>query len=176
MESDLALALAVVRVIRGWTQEELADASGVRASSISDYERGRKTPEMRTLQRLLAAMELPLAAVDEAQRCVSRIRGLKAAFDGEAGDLEGNAASRGASELGSGATRLEIDDVAEDSARLVARLVRFFFLQVGRPGAGEPGLCGTSLYATLAERSLAVTAPRSDAQEIGELDGHENRP
>jgi hypothetical protein len=37
MESDLALALAVLRVIRGWTQEELANASGVRASSISDY-------------------------------------------------------------------------------------------------------------------------------------------
>jgi transcriptional regulator with XRE-family HTH domain len=40
-ESELSLALVVLRDVRGWTQEILAEASGIRVSSLSDYERGK---------------------------------------------------------------------------------------------------------------------------------------
>ena len=36
-----SLALDVLRTREGWTQKELAEASGIPANLISDYERGR---------------------------------------------------------------------------------------------------------------------------------------
>jgi transcriptional regulator with XRE-family HTH domain len=71
---DLAVALAVLRVMRGLSQEDVAKPSGVRVSSISEYERGKKVPELRTLQKILPAMGYPLSAIDEAETFVSRFR------------------------------------------------------------------------------------------------------
>jgi transcriptional regulator with XRE-family HTH domain len=149
METDLALTLAVLRVIRGWTQEELAEASGVRPSAISDYERGRKTPELRSLRRLLAAMEMPLAAVDEAQGCVGRIRRLQGAFAGESGLLKARVASREDLELAAAVARWDVDQLAEDAAKVVARLVRM----------------------ALVDGSASATVPRFAEQETGEAHG-----
>jgi transcriptional regulator with XRE-family HTH domain len=74
MPQDLASALTVLRICRGWTRTELASASGVPNSSLSQYERGQKTPELRTLSRLVEAMGFPLAAVDETRTFLSNLR------------------------------------------------------------------------------------------------------
>ncbi|MDP9121245.1 MAG: helix-turn-helix transcriptional regulator [Acidobacteriota bacterium] len=74
MTEDLPIAITILRNIRGFTQGDLARASDIRNSSISDYERGRKVPELRTLEALLSAMGYPLAAVDEAQAFVQALR------------------------------------------------------------------------------------------------------
>ena len=63
-EGDVSVALTVLRVVRGWNQDDLAKASGVRNSSVSDYERGRKVPGLKTLIRLVASMGYPLSAID----------------------------------------------------------------------------------------------------------------
>src|SRR5215203_3614741 len=55
-DSKASTVLAVLRVVREWSQRELAEAAGVRPSSISDWERGKKTPSPRTLERLAGAM------------------------------------------------------------------------------------------------------------------------
>jgi transcriptional regulator with XRE-family HTH domain len=53
-------ALTILRVIRGWSQLELARAAGVAPSVISKYESGDRTPESDlTRLRLLAAMGFP---------------------------------------------------------------------------------------------------------------------
>jgi transcriptional regulator with XRE-family HTH domain len=88
MGTDLPVALSVLRVVRGWTQEDLAEASGVRASSLSDYERGKKVPDLRTLQKLVPAMGYPLAAIDEAEIFIYRIRLRKLALEGETATLD----------------------------------------------------------------------------------------
>jgi transcriptional regulator with XRE-family HTH domain len=55
--SSLGSVVAVLRIVRGWSQLDLARAAGMRrAASISQYERGRKTLSRRTLERLLAVM------------------------------------------------------------------------------------------------------------------------
>jgi transcriptional regulator with XRE-family HTH domain len=61
---DVALLLAVLRTARGWRQDTLANASGIRHSAVSDYERGRKLPELATLRRLLGPMGYTLASLD----------------------------------------------------------------------------------------------------------------
>ena len=62
-----SLALDILRTREGWTQKELAEATGIPANLISDYERGRKKLSRERLDFLLAAMGLrPAAAVRSA--------------------------------------------------------------------------------------------------------------
>lgn len=71
---ELATALHILRLVRGWNQSELAAASGVRNSSISDCERGATTPELATLARLLEAMGYQLSTLDEARAFIRQVR------------------------------------------------------------------------------------------------------
>ena len=48
--------LKFLRVSRGWTQQELADAAGLTKAMVSGYERGRLSPSVKTLARLLGTM------------------------------------------------------------------------------------------------------------------------
>jgi transcriptional regulator with XRE-family HTH domain len=60
---DLSRALTLLRAARGWSQQELARAAGVQASSISNYERGKSRPQQKTLAQLVAAMGFPLSSI-----------------------------------------------------------------------------------------------------------------
>src|SRR5262245_59451376 len=73
-QGDLGVALSILRVVRGWSQEELERSSGVRDSAISDYERGRVVPDLSTLRRLLDSMGYCLAELDDAQTLVLTLR------------------------------------------------------------------------------------------------------
>lgn len=81
MESEASTAVAVLRIVRGWGQGELAAAAGLRPASLSDYERGKKTPSPRTLERLVTSMGYPpamiartLAFIEEARLAASPTR------------------------------------------------------------------------------------------------------
>jgi transcriptional regulator with XRE-family HTH domain len=67
LDPEVGRALAVLRSIRGWSQGGLALASGVSASNISDYERGKRVPKLVNLERLLAAMGFDLGALKRAR-------------------------------------------------------------------------------------------------------------
>lgn len=43
----------------GLTQEEVAERSGVQAGEVSRIERGKRDPQVSTLEKLAAAVELP---------------------------------------------------------------------------------------------------------------------
>jgi transcriptional regulator with XRE-family HTH domain len=73
-KEELALVLTILRTVRGWNQEGLARASETGNSAISEYERGRKLPELATLERLLGAMGYPLAAVDHTRQFIAGLR------------------------------------------------------------------------------------------------------
>ncbi|PYQ56702.1 MAG: hypothetical protein DMF53_24725 [Acidobacteria bacterium] len=65
----LSLALDILRTRQGWTQKELAAATGIPANLLSDYERGRKTLTRERLESLLEAMGLqPSGALRAAMR------------------------------------------------------------------------------------------------------------
>lgn len=133
-ESEVSLALAVLRVIRGWTQEDLADASGVRTSSLSEYERGKKTPELRTLIKVTSAMGYPLSALERAQAAIAEVRYLALA------NPQDGTVSRGlalpAAEPGSpAAVRWEVEELAHEAGRLAPRLLRAAFLMLAQAGS-----------------------------------------
>jgi transcriptional regulator with XRE-family HTH domain len=59
----LGLAIFLARTLRGWNQTDLADASGLTNSMISEFERGRRNPSEKSLQRLADALNIPLPAL-----------------------------------------------------------------------------------------------------------------
>jgi transcriptional regulator with XRE-family HTH domain len=71
---DVRLALGVLRLLRGWTQAEMAAAAGVHKSLLSLYEQGKTVPTPKTLGRLIAAVELPPASFDSVVSLVRLIR------------------------------------------------------------------------------------------------------
>jgi transcriptional regulator with XRE-family HTH domain/tetratricopeptide (TPR) repeat protein len=74
VSSDLGLILAVLRTGRGWSQARLARESGIPASSISQYETGKKLPELGSLIRLLETMGFGFSDVDRARLFLLSLR------------------------------------------------------------------------------------------------------
>jgi transcriptional regulator with XRE-family HTH domain len=68
-----AKALKVLRVVRGLTQKELADRSGVAAAQISKYETAVCLPRHPTLHRLLVGLDLPFEALGDASKFIQTV-------------------------------------------------------------------------------------------------------
>lgn len=51
----LGAAVRLLRQERGWTLDDLADASGLQPTYLSDLERGARSPGLATQQRLASA-------------------------------------------------------------------------------------------------------------------------
>jgi transcriptional regulator with XRE-family HTH domain len=135
-DGDLGVALAVLRLVRGWNQEELSRHSGVRSSSISDYERAKIVPGVATLRKLMGAMGYPFSAFDAAQALIANLRAesvLQAAAqlvepggpaETEADPEEGNTLlSRRLPD----ARRWEIEQAAIEVGRVATRITRLWF-------------------------------------------------
>jgi transcriptional regulator with XRE-family HTH domain len=59
--SDLGTNLREARERLGLTQEQVAERSGVHATEVSRIEAGKRDPQVSTLKRLAAALEMPPA-------------------------------------------------------------------------------------------------------------------
>src|SRR5262245_7377991 len=75
--ADSAIVIVVLRSLRGWDQADLAQGTGLSASSISRYEKGERVPPRRSLERIVAAVGVPLPMVD---RLFAWIRSARAAL------------------------------------------------------------------------------------------------
>lgn len=62
--AQLGPSLERLRKLRGWSQEQLAEKAGVRQATISDIEKNRKVPTVKTFLQLLSVLnfDLKLAA------------------------------------------------------------------------------------------------------------------
>lgn len=86
--SLFGLSLSVLRIARGWPQNELAAVLGCRASLLSGYESGDKTLSHERLEKIVAEMGLPAEAVDRTQAYLLSIRSLSPP---EGGSMPGSA-------------------------------------------------------------------------------------
>ena len=71
----LSLALTFLRSAQGWSQKELAEATGIPANLLSAYECGRKTLSRERLEDLTGVLGLPATAIDTALNFLQTIRG-----------------------------------------------------------------------------------------------------
>lgn len=132
---DVGVVIHVLRVIRDLSQGELAEASGVRNSSISNYERRKSTPKLETLQKLASGLDLPLSMLEDTQEFIDRVR--STAEDGSVVAEDG--------ERGEPRTADEIEELAEEWGRLTSRSIRLAYQLLsgeesssGPDGEGEP--------------------------------------
>ena len=58
-----AARLRELRRRRGWTQEELADQTGLSADTIRRLERGKNNPSLDTITKIANGLQLTVAAV-----------------------------------------------------------------------------------------------------------------
>ena len=72
--ASLGLAIFLARTLRGWSQTDLADASGLTSSMVSEYERGRRNPSKKSLESLLEAMDIPLESLHRVIPTLERFR------------------------------------------------------------------------------------------------------
>ena len=120
-DKDLGRALEVLRIARGWTQDELSRAAEMRGSSISRYESGKELPDADAVRRLVAAMGFAPDAVERTRRFLAGLRGENEAGEkGEASGAEAPAAQQGEGER----LEAEIDGVVSDLGRILRELAR----------------------------------------------------
>lgn len=158
-ENRLPLALAVLRVSRGWSREELEIRSGLRRSSVSDDKGGKEAPREATLRRWLAAMGFAPSALEDARalvailgaeganRVVARLARPRLPAAPAAPREEDRPAARPAENR----PHREIEPASVEAEKVAARLARLFFALIeprlaasgegggGPDGAGEPG-------------------------------------
>jgi transcriptional regulator with XRE-family HTH domain len=73
-KTALGQALVVLRVIRGWTRQQLADAIGAPEGTLTTWERGGARPRIAMLERLVDAMGFPPMALGRALGFVESAR------------------------------------------------------------------------------------------------------
>jgi transcriptional regulator with XRE-family HTH domain len=112
-EIPIGVALAVLRIIRDWSQGELAAAAGIRAGSISDYERGKMKPSLKAVNRLIAAMGFSPSMLD---RTVAFVQSGRARLEGPL-----SAGSAG-----------QIEEISAEAARLAGSFTRNFLTWLHR--------------------------------------------
>jgi transcriptional regulator with XRE-family HTH domain len=139
-DAELGVALTVLRIVRGWSQEELAKASGIRSGSISDYERARMIPGLKTLRRLMGAMGYPLAVLDQTQSFIDALKAdsLLSMDTAWAEMVEDEGVPSAAQEaLPSTVLRREIEQVSIEAGRTVTRLTRLLLVVMSRPSRAQ---------------------------------------
>lgn len=127
---EIGLIIRLLRTVRQWSQEDLATKAGFSStSSISGHETGSVRPREATIDRLLAAMELPQSAAEQALRFIRDIRGLRDAADEGAGN--GEAMDKELPDLHMDSTLLRcVDEGAAEVARAAGHLYQTFIVAV----------------------------------------------
>ena len=74
MEAPNDLGNAIRRLRGERPQSKLADAAGMKPSTWSDYERGKRSPRGRNLQRIASALGVEVKALEQEVLKVSRER------------------------------------------------------------------------------------------------------
>lgn len=138
---DVGTVIHVLRVIRNQSQGELARISGVRNSSISNYERGKAVPKFETLQKLADGLGVPLSAVEQTQAFIDHVR----ASTETAGGAEPSEVSMMFGETREGpvpgSREAEAEKVAAEVGRAAHRFTRLLLqLFEERSAAGTAGL------------------------------------
>jgi transcriptional regulator with XRE-family HTH domain len=71
---DFSIALSILRISRGWSQDQVAKASGITNSALSEYERGKKVPELKSVRKIVKALGYELSAIERTEDFLRELR------------------------------------------------------------------------------------------------------
>ncbi|HYN19857.1 MAG TPA: hypothetical protein VE078_02775, partial [Thermoanaerobaculia bacterium] len=110
---------------------------------ISDYERGKKVPSLKTLERLTAAMGFSIQSVQRTRRFIAAVRSeslLTVEIEEQSAESLGFEPEAEPAVFGSAspaALQWEVDQISAEAGRVVSRLTRTMLVLMSR--AGRPG-------------------------------------
>ncbi|HEX4963083.1 MAG TPA: helix-turn-helix transcriptional regulator [Thermoanaerobaculia bacterium] len=138
-KEELGPVLSILRVIRGFSQLELSQASGLRPQTISTYERGKMVPGLSSMKKLLAAMGYSLADVEKTKRFIEALlmgEGMRFATSTSQAPrlLEGEAA-----------LRQEMEETATAAGNVAARMAQLAFVMLARRSEAAPPAAGPAV-------------------------------
>ena len=137
-DEELDVMLVILRSALRWKQNDLAEASGIGNSSISDYERKKKVPGRKNLRKLLEAMGYRSGALEYTRRFLHELRTAQRLQEGESGPAA--VAHDGTDRAATAETALlaRVDQVSTEAGRAAESIVRLALeIQLGRDG--KPG-------------------------------------
>jgi transcriptional regulator with XRE-family HTH domain len=133
-DEELDVMLVILRSALRWKQNDLADASGIGNSSISDYERRKKVPGHKNLRKLLDAMGYEPSVLDFTRRFLHDLRTAQRppAGAGAAGALDGAEQRSVSAET---ALLARVEQVSSEAGRAAESIVRLALqIQLGKDG------------------------------------------
>jgi len=120
-EEELDVLLVILRSALRWKQNDLANASGIGNSSISDYERRKKVPGRKNLQKLLDAMGYHPGVLDFTRRFLRELRTTQRLTGGDGSGERDGAEHPLPAEA---ALLARVDQVSSEAGRAAESLVR----------------------------------------------------
>jgi transcriptional regulator with XRE-family HTH domain len=126
--ADFSLTLAILRLSRGWSQDQVARATGLTNSAISEYERGKKVPELRNVRKIIAALGYRLSAVERTEDFLADLRA--------EGVLEARETADGDFALAPSLAAVPAAELAEPAAPPLRQRARRVAAQVGQAATG----------------------------------------
>jgi transcriptional regulator with XRE-family HTH domain/tetratricopeptide (TPR) repeat protein len=131
---DVQILVRMLRALRGWNQSQLAAAAGMDPSTIVRYENGRNSPPPASLERLLEAAGVPVAAAERLLLPVIRLLRRM--------DAPSNAPAMRGRRSGARSVRPELDpsalsEMLRDASGAVIGLIQSGMLARGIGEAGE---------------------------------------
>ncbi len=129
--------LVILRSALRWKQNDLAAASGIGNSSISDYERKKKVPGRKNLRKLLDAMGYQPSVLDYTRRFLHELRTAQRLPEGEAGPAL--SAAEGPEAISAETALLaRVERVSSEAGRAAESIVRLALeIQMGKEGKIE---------------------------------------
>jgi transcriptional regulator with XRE-family HTH domain len=142
-EEELDIALIILRAALRWKQNDLAKASGIGNSSISDYERKKKVPGRKNLRKILQAMGYRESVLELTRWFLNELRTTQRLAPGETVDLPAEGAG-GAPALDAASLRARIEQVTGEVGRTAEHVIRLLLdMQMAQGGGpadeGERG-------------------------------------
>jgi transcriptional regulator with XRE-family HTH domain len=127
---DWGTALAMLRIVRSWTQGQLGHAVGLGYRTVSNYEKGLRTAPPALLRQMVAAMGFPAHLLDRARALVRWARAARQLNRRPAADAAGACV-----EVMAGAAGLAREELARAA---LAGLLRVSPGEEAAPDEGEP--------------------------------------
>lgn len=124
-DEELDIALIVLRAALRWKQNDLAEASGIGNSSISDYERKKKVPGRKNLRKILQSMGYRESVLELTRWFLNELRTTQRLAPGESLDarVEGTGGAT-TPVLDEATLRGRIDQVTGEVGRTAEHVIR----------------------------------------------------
>jgi transcriptional regulator with XRE-family HTH domain len=123
-DEELDVALIVLRAALRWKQNDLAEASGIGNSSISDYERKKKVPGRKNLRKILQSMGYRESVLELTRWFLHELRTTQRLAPGESLDAPVEMTGGATPVLDEATLRGRIDQVTGEVGRTAEHVIR----------------------------------------------------